>query len=519
MKKIFADTYSIKEIGIHNYIKDYYWPINEDFYRDFISFMHETYVNLLLKKKNDSALFDILMTEYSFLVVHLEGILHYNMLKKKSKDLNSDIISSKENAFLNPDWDLIENYYLNYKLPFGKIKIRLRNFIKNIYFNKNNNYLVNIYKIIFNNKYDSFSIGSHSNLKSDILEQEKLFCNFIDIPQFVELKNLISTNFSKNIKQDAVKTISNFFDILNSKYNHHFLDINFTQIKEIWLNRIEHAAIIYERILNLNKLPKKILITSIAKPLNKLIILGAQRKGIEVYGFHHGNDIGLKKYKIAHYSERSHSRIQIVPTNNIKQSFEENYKNTILSKENNNIFISSNTKSYKDINSKIKSKSPTKSIMLIGSPANINRYVHEYGQFFYFKILLEYNIINTLKNNNFNVLYKVHPDRKKEIDGLFNDFVDDYLIDPFEKCWNKADRLIFTDTASTTFGFSLATNKQITLLDHNKDNENKRVKDLINKRVSIVDVRVNQDQKFTFSNQDLLNSLKEVKDIDFKSLL
>ena len=157
--------------------------------------------------------------------------------------------------------------------------------------------------------------------------------------------------------------------------------------------------------------------------------------------------------------------------------------------------------------------------MLIGSPANINRYVHEYGQFFYFKIMLEYNIIKTLKDNNLRVLYKVHPDRKKEIDGLFNQFVDEYLIEPFEKCWNKAERLIFTDTASTTFGYSLATNKQITLLDHNKDNENKRVKDLIKKRVSIVDVHVNKDQKFTFSDKDLLNSLKEVKDIDFKSLL
>ncbi len=517
MKKIFADTYSIKQIGIEKYIKDYYWPINEDFYRTFISFIHETYVNLLLEKKNDTALYDILLTEYSFLVVHLEGILHYNMLKKKSKDLNSDLISSKENAFLNPNWNIIENYYINYKLPFGKIKIHLRNIIKNIFFNKNSNYLINIYKIIFNNNYDSISIGSHSNLKADILVEEKLFCNFIDIPQFVELKNLTPTNFSKKIRKDASKTLFNFFNILNSKYKQHFLDINFAQIKSIWLNRIEHAAIIYERVLNLNNLPKKILITSIAKPLNKLIILGAQRKGTAVYGFHHGNDIGLKRYTIAHYSERSHSRIQIVPTKNIKQSFEENYANTKLSKQNKNIFISSNTKYYKDINTK--SKSSVKSIMLIGSPANINRYVHEYGQFFYFKIMLEYNIIKTLKDNNLRVLYKVHPDRKKEIDGLFNQFVDEYLIEPFEKCWNKAERLIFTDTASTTFGYSLATNKQITLLDHNKDNENKRVKDLIKKRVSIVDVYVSQDQKFTFSDQDLLNSLKEVKDIDFKSLL
>ena len=51
MKKILADTYSIKQIGIEKYIKDYYWPINEDFYRTFISFIHETYVNLLLEKK------------------------------------------------------------------------------------------------------------------------------------------------------------------------------------------------------------------------------------------------------------------------------------------------------------------------------------------------------------------------------------------------------------------------------------------------------------------------------------
>ena len=43
MKKILADTHSIKKIGIDNYIKNYDWPIDEDFYRNFISFIHETY--------------------------------------------------------------------------------------------------------------------------------------------------------------------------------------------------------------------------------------------------------------------------------------------------------------------------------------------------------------------------------------------------------------------------------------------------------------------------------------------
>ena len=120
-----------------------------------------------------------------------------------------------------------------------------------------------------------------------------------------------------------------------------------------------------------------------------------------------------------------------------------------------------------------------------------------------------------LKKHGMHVIYKAHPDRQKEIRGLFENYVDEYVVTPFEKIWHKYDNYIFTDTASSTFGFSIATQKKIILLENNKESKNKKVDALVSSRIFKVKADFNSDLKFSFNEKDLIDSIKAKNYKDF----
>ena len=84
--------------------------------------------------------------------------------------------------------------------------------------------------------------------------------------------------------------------------------------------------------------------------------------------------------------------------------------------------------------------------MLVGFPFDPSRYDIENNLFFYKILLLEYQLIKTLKDSGYHVIYKAHPDRLSEVQGLFNDLVDEYFSKPFEQVWRSSDLILFTYT-------------------------------------------------------------------------
>ena len=85
--------------------------------------------------------------------------------------------------------------------------------------------------------------------------------------------------------------------------------------------------------------------------------------------------------------------------------------------------------------------------------------------FFYNKMLLEIELINFLKKNDYNVFYKAHPERPDGIIEIYQEYVDKIYFEKFEdqKNFSHIDTLIFTNSCSSTFGYSLCTNKNIIL--------------------------------------------------------
>ena len=139
------------------------------------------------------------------------------------------------------------------------------------------------------------------------------------------------------------------------------------------------------------------------------------------------------------------------------------------------------------------------------------RPMEEVGFFFYIRLEFEYRLITELKNKGFRVLYKAHPDRLQEISGLFEEIVDEFLIDPFEEVWSKADALIYGLTSTSTFGYGLCTNLPITLINLEGTPWNKNQKFFLEGRVSFVPAKLNKNQQIEFSLNNLFDTLRKPK--------
>ena len=117
--------------------------------------------------------------------------------------------------------------------------------------------------------------------------------------------------------------------------------------------------------------------------------------------------------------------------------------------------------------------------------------------------------------NGFEVVYKAHPDRLQEIKGLFESQADEYNAEPFEKVWNSVDAYVFTDTASTTFGFSLATNKDIFLFNNAADERNPYLDSLLKKRVNLIPMFLDEKNRMQYSAIDINESINNpIIDLD-----
>ena len=146
----------------------------------------------------------------------------------------------------------------------------------------------------------------------------------------------------------------------------------------------------------------------------------------------------------------------------------------------------------------------------MGFPLNSFRYNVENNLFFYKTVDLEYRLISTLKKAGYHVTYKVHPDRLEEVDSIFNNMVDEYIVESFEKVWNKSDALIFTYTSTTTFGFALTTNLPIILIDSAKNNRNADEYRSMRGRVNILNAITDDSMRIIFDQDELLNMINKI---------
>ena len=91
---------------------------------------------------------------------------------------------------------------------------------------------------------------------------------------------------------------------------------------------------------------------------------------------------------------------------------------------------------------------------------------------------------------------------------MFDSYVDEVSIDKFENVFNQADCLLFCNSLSTTFGFSLLTNRPIVVLEMKDQVHYPKAFDMLNKRCCFVKTEIDNKDKVIFDEREVINAIE-----------
>ena len=497
---ILGDVSAIKEKGIESLLDNYYWPVSDSEFREFVKYTHYEYLKIV-HSIDDDDIRNIAIVELSF-IAKLQQILHYNYVKKYSHDNNLELINSKlSEEFYNPNWDLISKHYVSLSPLLSKTKGLVKRTVKNILFNRHISTRRYIKNLIFGS--NVIGIGSNDILKKEFIIKKNYFCDHVNATDLYSSK-IIS---NKQLKDISIRIdneiITPYIYKLETAKNKFVEGIDITTIKEAWKSRFTDAARIYLNIISKGKSPC-LLVTELAKPIHKLVTVAYQKLGSDVYCFHHGHDTAVTVHSVGHDITSLHCLKYVVPSCGISNKYQKVYPH--LSTK----YYSSESNWYKLQLKKYicKTNKKIKKIMLVGFPLNPVRYVDGESCFFYSRIDLEYRLITFLKKNGYSAIYKAHPDRLSEATGLYEGVVDEIISSPFETIINSTDCFLFTHSSSTTFGYALLTNKPIFLIDINSSNVELDSYNLLRKRVDMIPSYTVKSTRIFFDKDIMLKKMR-----------
>lgn len=141
--------------------------------------------------------------------------------------------------------------------------------------------------------------------------------------------------------------------------------------------------------------------------------------------------------------------------------------------------------------------------MLIGYPHNASRSQYDVTDFFAFHLFLEVRLAEFLKDCGCQVIYKTHPDRRREAEGIFEGRVDEVVVTPFEQVLDSADVYLFTSTITSTFGVAVCTKRPVVVLDVDGKRWNPRFFSHFEQRCRLVPAGLDDANRFWFDAEKL----------------
>jgi hypothetical protein len=480
-----TDIYSLIKAGGFNFLnKNQKWPVDDAKFNRAINNFHKKY--FLDIENLDNYKKKILYVDFAFLYF-ISYSIHFQVLEKILIKKNIKIkkgLSSKN--FIELNFKKLSNPFNDNKKD-NKFLLSFKFLIKNL-----NNFLT------FGSKKKFLSVGGSSILKKSYIQKNNLDI----IETYPDLLIKPSYDFKEIDKyKDILKPI---FDLLKNNIKKEFnILINTDNFLTTWAKRLSIIETTLQSLLKKNTKYDGILVESNQKPASRFLALYFLLKDKDAISFDHGNHAnGRKKHKLLSAQLLSYNKfvtiskkskesiIKICNQSLIKRSLKnikiEFIKNDYLKK----VLLKKNNKTYVD---------KSKNIMLMGWPMNTRKYFDEGPcSFFYNKMLFEIEIIKFLKKDGFNVFYKAHPERPDFIKKIYDQYADKVYFEKFENLEKYTDigTLLFTNTCSSTFGYSLCTDKKIILL-YNEEYFDEHIKEL-KKRISIIPCHFDKKYKVNF---------------------
>ncbi len=254
--------------------------------------------------------------------------------------------------------------------------------------------------------------------------------------------------------------------------------------------------------------PNKLLVAGLGNPIHRLFCASWSYAGGEVIGVNHGNAYYSGYYPgvINYLSIVDHYVTVTTGHNELLKKSAEDFSCGL--KMGGLTFIKQSY--YKRLFAELQRKKPVnkiEKIMFVGFPMTDYYYPFFPGGYAFAQLDLEIRLVKLLRSNGYYVIYKPHPVTLNDVEGVFDGYANEVIKVRFEEVFDKADCLMFGDYSTSTFGYSLLTNKPIVLIEVNGNYWYPRALELTNKRCSVVDAKL-VDGRIVFDDQDVLNGVQ-----------
>jgi hypothetical protein len=496
------DISGIKSIGTEEWMNNYYVPVTGKEFQDIYNKVFALYVDNI-KQHNDDVTYWISISNIAITVKIAQYILDYLRLLRLKEEGYEYIIGEEKKKI--PEFIHING--INKITTNLSLQERIKNIIRTVKYNVSNP--IFIIKNLPNFSEMPFIIGSKSQV------EVVAFCKANKIDTFHLPLMLFARKTTLDSKDPQVTKVLEFIRGYLIAISKEYPVIDNLALKQLSKEVEEffiQSLLFFQMNLNVFRKhkPKTLLATGAGSDVHRLFCAAWRCAGGEVIGFSHGNiyctsylpEIILHLLLVNQFVTLSEGNKDLLQ--HAKEDFSCGLRTGSITY--------TKQKYYSLLYNKLQKSRPVrniKKVMLIGFPMSKFYYYGFQGGFAFAQLDMEIRLAKLLRKKGYNVIYKPHPMTMNENEGIFDNYVDEIVEDKYENVYDIADCILFGDYSTSTFGFSLLTNRPIVLIDIKGNCWFPKAFELLNKRCSIVMAELDESGRIVFEENEVLNAVEE----------
>ncbi len=511
-----VDIFAIKEYGVDKWHEEFFWPVSDD---EFISLYNDITQCLVDEINNQQRQAKIpLIIQHQFLNMEYANFLHALKVINKFRPLNMDLFYSNDtwwykNLVLGKSIDTHLANIVPAKDRYPVLSETINPLIKTIFYNLNILPSINAIKTGEAVKL----LGSISPLLKQYLKMYVKQPVFYSSQQEWLSKGDLSYKLPENLRnalRSCSQSISNRLALISEKIGIPLPDGYRRHLERLTEKELSNTSnmlhLVKQRIKNHSKI--HLLMPSRGNPFYLTIGMAVQEFGGRVTNFAHGGETGFLNLPILLASRFDTPTVNtfVTYTEESAALYERIKGNHSLCKNNPMKIISGESNEYSKICARLKKKrlpEQIKRVMIIGYPHSQRRRPLV-GAFSLLRLDLELRLLEALRRAGYKVLYKAHPDRISEIEGIFANRCQ-VVKGHLQEHLDEADAFLFPSVTTTAFSMALCTNKPIITLDLSYKGQQpfSEAMELLRRRCKIVTTKFDQRNRVTFNEDELLDAV------------
>ena len=494
------DIEGVSTLGIADWRTGYAWPVSDAEFDRLAEAVWDAFFDAIAPLSGREL--DLLKADIglpSFLIQHL----HLNAAADRLGHVSSGVPHGRQiAAHLAPDWSALGAAFAAPRTR-SRLGHNARGLVKNWILNTSASLPTRLAACF--GRADTWALGSRTPLRAAYQEQVGTACHYVtleDLPAATAAP--LGDSLVRAVRTGLEKIGAAAQDLLA-------ISLNTEGAVAAWLRRLGDLAALTAGIDRLGQYPCRLLLTNLGLPAYRAAALGLRRNGVEIVGFHHGNDMGAQPFPGGDIVDLLAVDRFIVPSDACLRWRRESYSRGRLVAIQPVRFERVKLPLYEQwLEAGRRAPLPPKveTVMIVGYPPNWLRYPHMAAHWALTQFDVEVALIEALGRGGFKVLYKAHPEFERETRELFKNLACTFVGGHLENCWQTADAFVFPRISSTSFGFALCTNRPVVLLDVESQDWHKDAYELLARRCRMVPACVQEGVRLSLDENALVAALR-----------